>query len=158
MLLPCLSFSKAWITLYLLASLAQGRESTTDRFHGDILQKDRVSGHSLRLQLPMGHLPTFPKLSSGPSTTRNYVCFPAASPKGLSPNWPALHCPSFYRAQSMLGPGTQDSKPLGAFCSRIIRPSGRITLPCNPSILEVQGQPGLHSETVSKNKHTVGAR
>lgn len=129
MLLPCLSISKAWITLYLPASLAQGRESTGYRFHGDIPLKDRVSGHSPCLQLPMGHLPASPKLSSGPSTTQNCVCFPAASPKGLSPSWPALHCPSFHKAQSMLGPGTQDSKPLGAFCSRIIRPSGRMTLP-----------------------------
>lgn len=60
MLLPCLSLSKAWITLHLPAALAQGRESTAYRFHGDITQKGRGSGRSPHLELPVGASPKPP--------------------------------------------------------------------------------------------------
>lgn len=64
MLLPCLSLSKAWITLHLPAALAQGRESTAYRFHGDITQKGRGSGRSPHLELPVGASPKPPPTPS----------------------------------------------------------------------------------------------
>lgn len=90
------AISKAWIASHLPAALAQGRESTFYGFHGDILQKDRGSRHSPHLQLPVGGISQSPPLTVSGSQHHTEPClFPAASPKGLSPSWPALHCPSF---------------------------------------------------------------
>lgn len=97
MFLPCLSLSKAWITLCLPAPLAQSRESTAYRFCGDTPQRYRESRHSPHLQLPVGASPNLPLAVSRSQHHTELRLFPAASPKGLSPSWPALHCPSFTR-------------------------------------------------------------